>query len=244
MDMNLSWTSVLGDAYANQPQEILAAVQSMRTRAQQAGNLKSTSEETVATVGDSIVIEPADAEVVYVPEYDPWLVYGAPLGVFPGWVPFPGLFAGGSAVSFGLGLGIGIFAGFGWGWHHWGADWHGRTVAYNHNAYDAHSRSFADGNAFYHGYANFAHIGGLHGGATSPAQFGVHAGTFQGRASFGRNYAGSFHSGGFTGGGFTGGGFAGGGFTGGGLHDGGFHIGGFHGGGLPSGGFHGGGGHR
>ena len=84
MDKNLSWTSVLGDAYSKHPQDDLDAVQVMRKRAQQAGNLKSTSQETVATEGQSVVIRPANPEVVYVPEYDPWLAYGAPLAVYPG----------------------------------------------------------------------------------------------------------------------------------------------------------------
>src|SRR5713226_2233489 len=87
MDKNLSWTSALGDAYENQPQDVLNAVQVMRQRAQQAGNLKSTAQETVATEGQTIVIQPASPDVVYVPEYDPWLVYGAPLVEYPGWVP-------------------------------------------------------------------------------------------------------------------------------------------------------------
>jgi hypothetical protein len=78
MDKNLSWTSALGDAYVNEQDKVLDAVQVMRRRAQQAGNLKSTQQETVTTDGDTIGIEPADPEVVYVPEYDPWIVYGAP----------------------------------------------------------------------------------------------------------------------------------------------------------------------
>src|SRR5882762_6118246 len=78
MDKNLSWTSSLGDAYVNQQQEVMSAVQVMRDRAQKAGNLKSTSQENVSNQGQTIVIEPADPEVVYVPEYDPWLVYGEP----------------------------------------------------------------------------------------------------------------------------------------------------------------------
>jgi hypothetical protein len=78
MDRNLSWTSALGNAYANQPQDVLNAVQVMRERAQQAGNLQSTSQETVTTEGQTIVIQPANPQVVYVPEYDPWLIYGDP----------------------------------------------------------------------------------------------------------------------------------------------------------------------
>ena len=92
MDKSLSWTSSLGDAYVNGQQNVLDAVQVMRQRAQQAGNLKSTQQQTVTTQGQTIVIEPTDPEVVYVPEYDPWVVYGDPLAFYPGWVGVPGAF--------------------------------------------------------------------------------------------------------------------------------------------------------
>ena len=72
MDKNLSWTSSLGDAYYNQQQDVMDAVQVMRQRAQEAGNLKSTPQQTVTTQGSNIVIEPAEPDVVYVPAYDPW----------------------------------------------------------------------------------------------------------------------------------------------------------------------------
>jgi hypothetical protein len=68
MDKNLSWTSSLGDAYVNQQQDVMNAVQVMRDRAEKAGNLKSTSQEKVSNQGQTIVIEPADPQVVYVTE--------------------------------------------------------------------------------------------------------------------------------------------------------------------------------
>src|SRR5258708_565114 len=89
MDKNLSWTSALGDAYVNQQQDVLNAVQAMRQRAQQAGHLQNTAQETVTTEGQTIAIEPANPEIVYVPQYDPWLVYGAPVVAYPGWHPYP-----------------------------------------------------------------------------------------------------------------------------------------------------------
>jgi hypothetical protein len=64
MDKNLSWTSSLGEAYTNNSQAVMGAVQQMRERAQQAGNLKSTPQENVTTQGQTIVIEPASPEVV------------------------------------------------------------------------------------------------------------------------------------------------------------------------------------
>src|SRR5580693_300155 len=79
MDKNLSWTSSLGDAYYNQQQDVMDAVQVMRKRAEDAGNLKTTSEQTVTTQDSTIVVEPANPEIVYVPAYDPWIVYGDPI---------------------------------------------------------------------------------------------------------------------------------------------------------------------
>src|SRR6266446_7434107 len=136
MNKNLSWTSALGDAYVSQPQNVLDAVQAMRQRAQQSGNLTSTPQEAVTTEGQTITIQPADPDVVYVPEYDPWDVYGEPLEYYPDWEG--GDFVG-PGIAFGLGVGVGVFGGYGWGWHHWGADWHGRGVTYHHDTYHSHS---------------------------------------------------------------------------------------------------------
>src|SRR5258708_15102120 len=109
MDKNLSWTSSLGDAYVNQQQEVMNAGQVMRDRAQKAGNLKSTSQEKVTQQVQTIVVEPTDPEVVYVPEYDPWLAYGEPIGIWPGWYSYPGLFLAGPGMAFGFGCGTEYF---------------------------------------------------------------------------------------------------------------------------------------
>jgi hypothetical protein len=159
MDKNLSWTSSLGDAYYNQQQDLMDAVQVMRQRAQKAGNLKTTPQQTVTTQDSAIVIEPTSPEVVYVPAYDPWLVYGGPVEVWPGWYPYPGIWYEGPYLSFGVGFGIGYFGGYGWGWHHWGSDWHNRIVIYNHNRYYSRSNTFYNRNNFYRG-------GGERGGAS------------------------------------------------------------------------------
>ena len=157
MDKNLSWTSSLGDAYVNQEQQVMDAVQVMRDRAEKAGNLKSTSQEKVSSQGQTIVIEPADPEVVYVPQYDPWLVYGEPLGVWPGWYWYPGLYLEGPGMEFGFGFGIGFFGGFGWGWGHWGYDWHHHGIMFDHHGYVSHSRVFVN-------REHFNAAGGFHGG--------------------------------------------------------------------------------
>ena len=145
MDKNLSWTSSLGDAYYNQQPEVMDAIQVMRQRAQQAGNLKSTPQQTVETQGSTIVIQPAAPEVVYVPAYDPWLVYGDPIVAWPGWYPYPGIWWDGPYLSWGIGFEIGWFWGFGWGWGHWGFDWHNHCAIYDHNRYYSHSGPFTTG---------------------------------------------------------------------------------------------------
>ena len=222
MDKNLSWTSSLGDAYVNQQQDVMNAVQVMRDRAEKAGNLKSSSQEKVSKQGQTIVIEPAQPEVVYVPEYDPWLVYGAPIGVWPGWYSYPGLFIGGPGIAFGLGFGVGFFGGFGWGWHHWGSDWHHHDVIYNHNTYISHSRVFVNRNNFnraggfhggngFHGGGARGFTGGQHGFAAPHAQAGTHSGAFSGfnHGGVARGFSSrgqSSFGGGHGGGGFHGGG--------------------------------------
>src|SRR5712664_3547006 len=180
MDKNLSWTSSLGEAYANEPQDVTNAVQEMRQQARKAGHLDSNEQEQVTTQGNTIIIEPASPDMVYVPAYDPWLVYGAPIVAYPGWYPVPGIFWGGVGLSFGLGFGLGFFGGFGWGWHHWGYDWHGRTAIYNHNTYISRSRTIINRNNFNHG--NFNHGNAFHGsrpGGGGPGFHGSSAPHFQ-----------------------------------------------------------------
>src|SRR6202140_3743636 len=136
----------------------------MRERAKQAGNLNTTTQEKVSNKGKTIVIEPASTDVVYVPQYDPWLVYGAPMAMFPGWYSYPGLYLDGPGIAFGLGFGIGLFGGFGWGWHHWGYDWdHDGRVGYNHNTYISHSRTIVNRNSFNSSRSNFNHSANSHG---------------------------------------------------------------------------------
>jgi Protein of unknown function (DUF3300) len=222
MDKNLSWTSSLGEAYANEPQDVTNAVQEMRQQARKAGHLNSNEQEQVTTQGNTIVVEPANPEVVYVPAYDPWLVYGEPIIAYPGWYPVPGIFWGGVGLSFGIGFGIGYFGGFGWGWGHWGYDWRGHGPMFNHNIYISHSHTvFNHGHfergGFGHGgfdHGNFGHGNAFHGGSGYHSQSGMHSGAF-GRFNHGGDVRG-FSSRGRSS--FGGGGFHGGGSHGGGRH--------------------------
>ncbi|HEX7552472.1 MAG TPA: DUF3300 domain-containing protein [Geothrix sp.] len=182
MDKNLSWTSSLGDAYYNQQQDVMDAVQVMRKRAQVAGTLKTTPQQTIAAQGSTITIEPASPEVVYIPEYDPWSTYGIPMAPWPGWYEYPGIWFGGPNIAFGIGFGIGFYGGFEWGWPHWGFDWHNRAALYNHNRYHSMSRTFYNRNTFYRGNgAGRGGPGGFRGGVRpginpgsrpSPSPFG------------------------------------------------------------------------
>jgi hypothetical protein len=151
MDKNLSWTSSLGDAFYNQQQDVMDAVQVMRQRAQAAGNLRSTPQQTVEDQDSSIVIQPASPEVVYVPAYDPWVVYGDPLVAWPWWYPYPGIWFGGPYLAFGIGFDIGFVGAFGWGWGQWGFDWRNRYPIYNHNRYYSRSNTFYNRNSYYRG---------------------------------------------------------------------------------------------
>ena len=160
MDKNLSWTSSLGDAYYNQQQDVMDAVQVMRQRAERAGDLKTTPQQVVTTQGSTIVVQPANPEVVYVPAYDPWMVYGDPIMAWPGWYPYPGIWYGGPYLSFGMGFGIGFFGGFGWGWNHWGFNWGGRYATFGGGRYYSRSNTFYNRSSFNRG-------GGARGGVSN-----------------------------------------------------------------------------
>lgn len=151
MDKNISWTSSLGDAYYNQEQDVMDAIQVMRQKAQRSGNLKSTSQQDVTTQDSTIVIQPTSPTVVYVPAYNPWLVYGGAIDPWPGWYPYPGIWYGGPSLFWGPGFGIGWYGGYGWGWPRWGFDWRNRVVVYNHNRYYSRSTTFYNRSNYYHG---------------------------------------------------------------------------------------------
>jgi hypothetical protein len=160
MDKNLSWTSSLGDAYYNQQQDVMDAVQVMRQRAQGAGDLKTTPQQVVTDQGSTIAIQPANPDVVYVPAYDPWLAYGEPIMGWPGWYPYPGIWFGGPYLSFGMGFGIGFFGGFGWGWNNWGFNWGGRYATFGGGRYYSRSNTFYNRSSINRG-------GGGRGGAAN-----------------------------------------------------------------------------
>ena len=210
MDKNLSWTTSLGEAYMNDQQDVLDAVQVMRQRAEDAGNLQTTPQQRVTTEGSTIVIEPAVADTCYVPVYDPWVVYGAPIPVYPGYFYDP--WYGGPYIAFGRGVHLGFFGGFGWGWPSWGFNWGRRVVVFNRAPFVSRSRFFygRGGYGFRGGFRNGLGFRNGPGFRTRPS--------FRTGAGFRSNH--SFGSGGFRGRGFGGHGFGGRGFGGGGFRGG------------------------
>jgi len=126
MSENIKWTTDLGNAFLSQQGDVMDAVQRMRKKANESGNLKSSEQQKVETkVVESkqvIVIEQANPQVVYVPTYNPTVVYGAPVYPYPP-IAYPpvGYYAAGMAISFGVGMAMGAAWGGGWGYNNnWG----------------------------------------------------------------------------------------------------------------------------
>lgn len=179
MAQNIPWTTALGEAYVNDPTDVLNAIQVMRQRARANGNLRSSAQQSVAVqptqqaqAGEQasyvdngsappgyggagvvpqpqqvIQIDPAQADEVYVPSYDPQTVYGGDTPVYPDYQYRRPSFSTGDvvmvgAVAFGAGIlvssllhhdhhdngyagGDGDGDGGGGGWQSWGMDWGG-----------------------------------------------------------------------------------------------------------------------
>jgi hypothetical protein len=131
----IQWTTDLGNAFLAQQSDVMEAVQRMRKKAQDKGNLKSTEQQTVETKvienKPVIVIEQANPQVVYVPSYDPVVVYGPPVYPYPPiYYPSWGYYAGAMAISFGVGVMMGAFWGGGWCC---GCGWGGGNITINRN---------------------------------------------------------------------------------------------------------------
>lgn len=164
---NIQWTTALGEAYVNDPNDVMNAIQDMRARAQQAGNLKNSPHLRVSTTvrapappvyveqsrsepivysgpavipppAQTIVIEPAEPDVVYVPHYNPAVVYGAPVAVYPGWTYRQPAYTSENLVATGvISFGVGVLVGAAvshhhdWGWNAWDVNWGGPRPGYD-----------------------------------------------------------------------------------------------------------------
>lgn len=123
MNEKLSWTQQLGDAFLADQQRVMSAVQKLRKAANDTGNLKSTKEQVViveqAASQTVIKIEPADPQVVYVPSYNPTVVYGTwPYPAYPPYPYYPPGYAPGAAFwTFTAGVVVGAAL---WGNCNWG----------------------------------------------------------------------------------------------------------------------------
>lgn len=128
LDQNLEWTERLGDAFLAQQSQVMDTVQKLRQKAQQAGNLNSNSQIQVTQSESSIEVASASPDVVYVPYYNPAVVYG--YWWWPDyppvyWAPWPGYnWYGGFAWGIGIGIGVDFFFGS-WDWRN--------HVVYAHN---------------------------------------------------------------------------------------------------------------
>ena len=146
---DIQWTTDLGNAFLSQQSDVMEAVQRMRKKAQDKGNLKPTEQQKVETQvvenKSVIVIEQAKPDVVYVPSYDPVVVYGAPAYPYPPiYYPPAGYYAAGMALSFGVGVAMGAFwGGGGWGWN---CGWGGNNVTINNNNNFNRNSNFNGGN--------------------------------------------------------------------------------------------------
>ncbi len=122
MDEKLDWTEQLGDAFLGQQAQVMDTVQALRRRAYDAGNLRSGEPLQVSEDDGAIAIEPANPTIIYVPYYDPLVVYGPwwwpayPPVYWPAW---PGYYV--HSGRFVWGVGVAVTVGFFFGafdWHH------------------------------------------------------------------------------------------------------------------------------
>jgi len=156
MNDKLDWTEMLGNAFLAQQDDLLKAVQDLRARAETKGTLKTTSQQKVSKQSvtatpepggaggettTAIVIEPADAQTMYVPTYDPGLVYGEwPYPSYPPYSWYPPGYVASNLVSFGVGVAVGAAI---WGNCNWGRN----QVGVNVNNFNSFNRTnIANGN--------------------------------------------------------------------------------------------------
>ena len=169
LNSDIRWTTDLGNAFLAQQADVMNAVQRMRQRAEASGKLASNPEDTVTTQSQNgqnvIVIQPANPQVVYVPEYDPAYVWGP-----PEWGFYPPLYYPAFGWGFGFFPGIylgGFFGGLGWGGWGWGLNWFNCSIGlnfgfFNHYGWGGYG---GFGRGFGGGYGRFgAGYGGFNGG--------------------------------------------------------------------------------
>lgn len=196
MNDQLEWTKQLGEAYLAQPDDVAAAVQRLRARADASGNLKASNQLNVRRVPapqpvligaaappDYIIIEPVQPDIIYVPVYDPWLAYGA--WPYPAYRPFywypPGYVAAG-VLGFGAPLVVGAAL-----WSNY--NWYSRRVDVNVVRFNSFNRvTLANTAANQIWQHNPARRGNLsYGNPVLQQKFGKAGGVHGNRPNFGMN---------------------------------------------------------
>jgi hypothetical protein len=171
---NSAWTAQLGNAYYNQPGDVMNAVQAMRLQAQQSNTLVTTTQQRVVVDSAGIIaIVPVNPAYVYVPYYNPWTVWGALFVAYPGYVvlpPPPGIVVG-VGLAFDPVVPVGMYSGFDWGFSAWAPSWGTGTVVFNNNTYISNSTT-----VYNHGRFGWHDRGCFdHGGRGVPRGFHAHA---------------------------------------------------------------------
>ena len=151
MSDKLEWTQDIGDAFLGQKEQVMDTVQDLRAKAYTLGNLATTYEQVVVVEEDTIVIEPASPQIIYVPIYNPTVVYGP--WWYPAYPPYyyhpPGYaVARAGVISFGVGLTAGVAWGYAWGNVNWA-----RNQVYVHPARSVTINNFYTG----HGPGEWRH---------------------------------------------------------------------------------------
>jgi hypothetical protein len=150
LNQDIRWTADLGNAFLAQQAQLMDAVQKMRARAKEKGRLTSTPEHTITTQDEGgkqvIVIQPSNPQVIYVPTYDPYWVWGPPVYGY-----YPPLYYPSFGFGFGSGFDLGFYFGGGWGWGGlgWGG-WGWCPSWFGHNVYI--NNAFLYHHGYYHGH--------------------------------------------------------------------------------------------
>jgi hypothetical protein len=190
---NSAWTGQLGNAYYNQPGDVMNAVQAMRLQAQQSNVLVTTVQQRVVVEAGVIEIVPVNQALIYVPYYNPWHVWGTLFVAYPGFVvvPPPTGIVWAAGLAFDPGIAIGVYASYGWGFSAWAPAWDGGTVLFNNSTYISNSVTVVN-----HGYFG-GHDRGVfeHGGRGVPNGYRASAHAGAARARAGRAMAGRGNTG-------------------------------------------------
>jgi hypothetical protein len=117
MDQDSEWTAALGDAFVTQQADVEKSIQRLRQEARTSGALRSTPQQNVIVEQQVIRIEPAEPQVIYVPQYDPTLVWYSDVST--------GAYIASNLISFGTGFAMGSWMNRDWHWYRGGPYYHG-----------------------------------------------------------------------------------------------------------------------